>query len=80
MANVAPYDDIQMLYSHNTAGLSCAFSVLGLCILPMLPVVLENCAECTYPVPEEFSIGILFAGGAYGYVIVDAILLFIFTI
>ena len=54
-----------MLYSDNIVGLSIAFCVLGLFILPMLPAVLENCAECTYPVPEEFSTGLLFAGGNY---------------
>jgi hypothetical protein len=29
----------------------------------MLPCVLENCAECTYPVSEESSSGLLFLGG-----------------
>jgi hypothetical protein len=28
----------------------------------MLPAVVENCAECTYPLPEELSIGLLFFG------------------
>lgn len=31
-------------------------------MLPMLPAVVENCAECTYPLPEELSIGLLFFG------------------
>ena len=37
----------------------------GAFILPLLPVVMENCAECTYPVPEETSMGILFVGANY---------------
>ena len=31
-------------------------------MLPMLPAVLENCAEITYPISEEFSSGLLFMG------------------
>ena len=31
-------------------------------MLPMLPAVLENCAEITYPISEEFSTGLLFTG------------------
>jgi hypothetical protein len=31
-------------------------------MLPMLPAVVENCAECTYPIPEELSTGLLFVG------------------
>lgn len=34
-------------------------------MLPMLPAVLENCAETTYPLPEELSTGLLFVGGNY---------------
>lgn len=52
-----------MLYSDNFLGLLAAFALLGLCMLPMLPAVVENCAECTYPLPEELSTGILFVGG-----------------
>ena len=52
-----------MLYSDNFWGLFVSFALLGLFMLPMLPAVVENCAECTYPLPEELSIGILFVGG-----------------
>lgn len=38
------------------------FALLGMFVLPLLPIMMENCAECTYPVPEEVSMGILFAG------------------
>ena len=37
-------------------------AAVGLFILPMLPAVLENCDEITYPIPEELSVGILFVG------------------
>lgn len=46
-----------MLRSDNFLGLLCAFAVLGLFMLPMLPAVVENCAECTYPAPEEVREG-----------------------
>lgn len=39
------------------------FHMPGFFMLPMLPCVLENCAECTYPVSEESSSGLLFLGG-----------------
>jgi hypothetical protein len=52
-----------MLFSNNFLGLLGAFALLGLFMLPMLPAVIENCAECTYPIPEELSTGILFVGG-----------------
>ena len=41
--------------------------VLGLFMLPMLPAVVENCAECTYPIPEELSTGLLFVGTARNF-------------
>jgi hypothetical protein len=28
----------------------------------MLPAVLENCAEITFPIQEELSVGLLFVG------------------
>jgi hypothetical protein len=31
-------------------------------MLPLLPLMMENCAECTYPVPEDISMGLMFAG------------------
>lgn len=52
-----------MLRSNNYAGLLFAFCLLGFCILPMLPTVLENCAEVTYPMVEDLPVGILFVGG-----------------
>ena len=30
-------------------------------MLPLLPVMMENCAECTYPIPEDMSMGVMFA-------------------
>ena len=51
-----------MLFSDNFWPLCFAFAVLGMFVLPLLPIMMENCAECTYPVPEEVSMGILFAG------------------
>lgn len=51
-----------MMYSNNFWPLCIAFGVLGLSVLPFLPIMMENCSECTYPVAEEVSVGILWAG------------------
>ena len=52
-----------MLFAHNTVWLCVAFAILGLFMLPMLPAVVENCAECTYPIQEDLSLGLLMIGG-----------------
>lgn len=51
-----------LLYRDNFWVLVVAFGILGGCVLPLLPAMLENCAECTYPIPEEVSAGILYSG------------------
>lgn len=51
-----------LLYKNNFWPLMVCFSILGMCVLPLLPAMLENCAECTYPIPEELSAGILYSG------------------
>lgn len=51
-----------MLYSDNFWPLCVGFALMGMFVLPLLPVMMENCAECTYPVAEEVSMGVLFAG------------------
>eukprot|EP00603_Paraphysomonas_imperforata_P000738 CAMPEP_0114424522 /NCGR_PEP_ID=MMETSP0103-20121206/6740_1 /TAXON_ID=37642 ORGANISM="Paraphysomonas imperforata, Strain PA2" /NCGR_SAMPLE_ID=MMETSP0103 /ASSEMBLY_ACC=CAM_ASM_000201 /LENGTH=533 /DNA_ID=CAMNT_0001593283 /DNA_START=129 /DNA_END=1730 /DNA_ORIENTATION=+ len=63
LCQVAMLFFFSMLFSDNFLGLLAAFALLGLFMLPMLPAVVENCAECTYPIPEELSTGILFVGG-----------------
>ena len=52
-----------MLRPGNKNALYVSFALLGLFILPMLPVVLENCSEVTYPVGEDLPVGLLFIGG-----------------
>ena len=48
-----------------------AFALLGASLLPMLPVTLANAVECTYPVPEEASGGmLLFSGQLTGIVFI----------
>ena len=54
-----------MLFSNNFVWLSVSFALMGLFMLPMLPAVLENSAEITYPVSEEFSTGLLFMGALH---------------
>lgn len=59
LANVLCFS---LLYRDNFWVLVVAFGIMGACVLPLLPTMLENCAECTYPIPEEVSAGILYSG------------------
>jgi len=47
----------------NTTQLLISFGVFGFFVLPLLPIVIEVGVECTYPVPEEYSTGLLMASG-----------------
>lgn len=40
-----------------------AFAVLGMAMLPLLPISIETGVECSYPVPEIYSSGLLLAAG-----------------
>lgn len=40
-----------------------SFAAMGLFTLPVLPGVIENAVEATYPIPEEASSGLLFCSG-----------------
>jgi len=51
-----------LLYSNNFWPLLFSFGLLGLTIVPMLPLLMENCAESTYPIDEEVSMGFMFVG------------------
>ena len=62
---------VAMLFSNNYWPLLIAFGMLGMSILPLLPVMMENCAECTYPVPEDLSMGILFVGQSMMQLFID---------
>lgn len=53
-----------MLFSNNFAALLVSFALLGFAVLPLLPVMMENCAEVTYPVSEDMAMGILLTGKA----------------
>jgi len=39
--------------------MSAAFGILGFCMLGILPISMECAAECTYPIPENSSTGLL---------------------
>jgi hypothetical protein len=52
-----------MLRPNAGAGLAVTFAILGGTMLPILPTSLEAAVECTYPVPEEYSTGLLMSGG-----------------
>jgi MFS family permease len=42
-------------------GLVVCMILLGITLLPVLPVMMENCAEIGYPISEELSTGIVFS-------------------
>jgi FLVCR family MFS transporter 7 len=52
-----------LLRPNDTAGLSVSFAVMGATMIPMLPTILEAAVECTYPVPEEYSSGLILSAG-----------------
>lgn len=35
----------------------CGFVLIGFFALPLLPVMMENCAEVTHPLSEELTVG-----------------------
>lgn len=37
-------------------------TIIGMVNLPLIPIMMENCAEVTYPIPEEFSLGLMLTG------------------
>jgi Na+/melibiose symporter-like transporter len=48
-----------MLYPNNNALLTLAFTLLGSTLVPIFPICLENCVETTYPISEDYSVGVL---------------------
>eukprot|EP01034_Spumella_vulgaris_P025374 gene25374-31826_t len=50
-----------MLYRDNYWGVLVALVIFGSMNIPQIPVTCENCAESTYPLPEELSVGVMFA-------------------
>merc|ERR1712150_20649 len=51
------------LQKNNSLQIYIAFGLFGVLVLPLLPIVIEVGVECTYPVPEEYSTGLLMASG-----------------
>lgn len=49
----------------NEALLIGSFGAMGAVLIPLLPVALENAAECTYPIPEDNSAALLLIGGQF---------------
>lgn len=45
--------------------LAIAFGAMGLFLLPLLPVTLQNAAESTFPVPEEATTAVLLIAGQF---------------
>lgn len=54
LASIGPGRDVMLL---------AAFACLGATLIPLLPVALENAAECSYPVAEDTSSALLMTVG-----------------
>ena len=60
---------LAMLQPDNQAALTAAFAVMGLFMMPLLPITLETAVECTYPIPEETSASLLMLmGNVVGFI------------
>ncbi len=53
---------LAMLYKDNYWPLLLSYGALGFFLCPLVPITMANCAECTYPISEELSMGLLFTG------------------
>ena len=51
-----------MNYRDNNLLLLMSYGGVGFFMLPMVPITMTNCAECTYPVSEELAMGLLLVG------------------
>lgn len=50
---------LAILYRDNFGPVAVMFFVFGFVTVPLIPLVVENCAEIAYPVPEHLSFGLL---------------------
>jgi hypothetical protein len=51
------------LRKNNLVTLLIVYGFLGACCFSVLPCAIQNSAECTYPIDEDKSTGLLFTGG-----------------
>ncbi len=61
---------LTMIYTDNYNLLSFAAVLLGITVVPLVPIATETCAEITYPISEDMSVGMLQVGGNYVGIIV----------
>eukprot|EP00966_Prymnesium_polylepis_P052745 1221341-Prymnesium_polylepis.1 len=54
---------ISLRFQLGSAVLSAAFALMGVAMLPLLPIVFQCAVECTYPIPEESSAALLMLVG-----------------
>ena len=59
----APAPHASLLSQLGTVILSATFALMGVTMLPLLPIALQCAVECTYPMPEESSAGLLMLVG-----------------
>jgi hypothetical protein len=63
-SSIVPLSPPQLvLRPGQSTGVAIAFGVLGFAMMPLLPVSFESAVECTYPVNEETSSGMLMLAG-----------------
>lgn len=51
-----------VMVENQFVGLVICSILLGVTMLPVLPVMMENCAEIAYPISEEIATGVVFSG------------------
>ena len=65
---------LSSLRAGDEGTLIASFGVLGFFLIPLLPVALENAAECSYPIPEDTSSALLMTmGQLVGIVLIFAL-------
>lgn len=59
ISNVTLIILLAILYRKNFGPVLFMFFIFGFVTVPLIPLVVENCAEISYPVPEHISFGLL---------------------
>lgn len=67
-----------VMIPHQYPALIVCMVALGTTMLPVLPVMMENCAEIAYPISEELATGIVFSGNVF-FEVMYCCTLFIFS-
>mmetsp|Transcript_20472 Transcript_20472/g.44528 ORF Transcript_20472/g.44528 Transcript_20472/m.44528 type:complete len:473 (-) Transcript_20472:36-1454(-) len=63
LAGVCAYVFVFVIRPENTAAIAILSGLLGAMMLPQLPIAFECGVECTYPINEDLSTGVLMCAG-----------------